>query len=95
MNWRLFSALETLCQDSLESSVDQVRERPPGDQITDAMQTIIHAADTLQAVNDNALAWHAGEDGKARALNVIGIWTSEALAGRVDASVETLRTAKP
>lgn len=43
---------------------------------------------TLQAVNDNALGWHAGEDGKARALNVIVVWTSEALAGRLHPSVE-------
>lgn len=51
-------------------------------------------AKTLRAVNDNALAWHSGEDGKARALNVIAVWTSEALAGRVHPSVETLEEAR-
>lgn len=45
---------------------------------------------TTRAVNDNALAWHAGEDGKANALNVIAVWTAEALAGRLHPSVAAL-----
>ena len=45
---------------------------------------------TVRATNDNALAWHAGEDGKARALNMIAVWTSEALAGRLHPSVESI-----
>jgi hypothetical protein len=48
---------------------------------------------TLRAVNDNALAWHSGEDGKAAALNVIAVWTAEALAGRLHPSVEMITEA--
>lgn len=48
---------------------------------------------TVRAVNANALAWHAGEEGKARALNVIAVWTSEALAGRLNRSVEYVNKA--
>jgi hypothetical protein len=48
---------------------------------------------TLRAVYDNAYGWHAGENGKARALNVIAAWTGEALAGRLHPSVELITEA--
>ena len=86
----LFDALEQICQDSVECSVQQVRDYPEGSQVTDALKSIINAADTLRAVNDNALAWHAGEEGKARALNVIAVWTAEAIAGRLHPSVSLI-----
>lgn len=42
---------------------------------------------TMRAIKDNAYAWHAGEDGKARALNVIVVWANEAIEGRLHPSV--------
>jgi hypothetical protein len=61
----LFAALETMCQDTLESSVVQVRQRPSGDQITDAMQRLIWAYDALEGIEDSEPALDVGLLGKA------------------------------
>jgi hypothetical protein len=45
---------------------------------------------TLRAIHRNARSYHAMEDGKLRALNVIGNWAEDALAGGLHDSVEKL-----
>lgn len=48
---------------------------------------------TVRAVNLNAAGWHADDAGKARALDVIAVWTAEALAGRLHPAVEAITNA--
>lgn len=45
---------------------------------------------TLEAILKNATSYHAMEDGKQRALTVIGSWASDALHGRLHESVEKI-----
>lgn len=47
----LLRALETICQDSLESSVEQVRQMDDDGEITTAMRALIRAADALEAIS--------------------------------------------
>lgn len=45
----LREAVETMCRDSLESSMAEVRERDDDGEITVAMQRIIEALDALES----------------------------------------------
>ena len=49
--------------------------------------------ETVAAIQQNALAWHAGEDGKARSLNVIVQWASMALSGGIHPDVVKITNA--
>jgi hypothetical protein len=45
---------------------------------------------TLQAILQNATSYHALEDGKARALTMIGSWAADALDGHMHESVNLI-----
>ncbi len=84
MSERLCESLREIAESIVDTSTQE------GQDVLAASDELERLRRTVRAINDNACAWHKGEDGKARALNVIAIWSSEALAGRLHHSVELI-----
>lgn len=69
--------------DDVEKTMDLLRRQG------EALRTLRR---TVEAILANATSYHAAEDGKQRALTVIGSWAADALDGRLHESVEKITT---